>query len=804
MLLFINFNMIKLKIVIAFVIGCVISVCSYAQSLRECTLSLSGIVTTVDSNKPLFYVTVGLLKTAKSAYTDINGKYTITGICPGKYHVEFFLLGYTQIDTVIDISTNTRLKISLKQSNFNLKDVNIESNRVEKQEVQTLTESTLAGAQLQQTRGEVLGDALKSIAGVDVISTGPTIIKPVIHGLYSNRILILNNGVPQEGQQWGSEHAPEIDPFIATKLSVIKGAASIRYGSDAIGGVVLVDPADLPTQKGMSGEINTVGESNGRMYCGSGILQGAVGDSSLSYRVQGTYRRSGTLQAPDYNLDNTGTLEENYSGAIGYNKAHFGTTVYYSHFYTEIGINRNTVAGNPTQLLELFNLNHPIVDSAFTYQIQRGYQTVAHDLVKVSAYAMYPGFGKLETTLARQDDSRLEYDFDAPYSVSNKLLNSPENDFELVTHSAELVWEHNAIGNITGSIGADFMTQGNVYTGLAYQPVIPNYRNYSGGMFIIEKWSLSNSLLLEGGLRYDYKWQTEYMLNPTSLQEYTNLQQYNSTTGTIGATYQLSSKVSLDANAGNGWRTPSVYELYAYGIHGATSTFEVGDSTLKLEKSYDFTTSLHYQSNTFYAEIGVYANYINNYIYLQPQAGKADAVVQTIAGSFPRFNFTQTDALFKGADFDIKWNITHHLQYEPKVTLVYANDLTNHEYLILVPPQRFQNSIEYRWQKLGKLTNVFIRVGNTIVTKQTRVPPNSDFVPPPNGYTLFSAAIGCSVYLGKQEMTISIEGDNIANVAYRDYLDFDRYYADEPGRNIQLRIRIPFEVYSGKNIKNNN
>jgi iron complex outermembrane receptor protein len=294
------------------------------------------------------------------------------------------------------------------------------------------------------------------------------------------------------------------------------------------------------------------------------------------------------------------------------------------------------------------------------------------------------------------------------------------------------------------------------------------------------------------------------MLNPTSLAEYTNTQQYNNTSGTLGATYQISPRLSLDFNAGNGWRSPSVYELYAYGIHGATATFEVGDSTLKVERSYDLTSSLHYESEKLFAEIGVYVNYINNYIYLQPQAGKPDALVQTIAGYFPRFDFTQTDALFKGTDFDVKWNITKYLQYEPKVTLVFANDLTNHDYLVLIPSQRFQNLVEYRWQKLGKLAHVFINVGNIIVTKQTRVPPNSDYVPPPDGYTLFSAAIGCSVFFGRQEMSISIQGNNLANTAYRDYLDFFRYYADEPGRNIQLKIRIPFQIYSSKLQQNSN
>src|ERR1700722_8075947 len=248
--------MFKSTFAIVLLVSCAISANSLAQSTNSCNLTLSGVVTGADSNKPLFYVAVDLLQLSKGVYTDKNGGFAINGICPGHYHLQLFQIGYVKVDTLIDIESNRKLKIYLKLDNVNLTQVNITSNKVEKEKVQTLDQTTLSGEQLQQTRGEVLGDALKSIAGVDVISTGPTIIKPVIHGLYSNRILILNNGVPQEGQQWGTEHAPEIDPFIATKLSVIKGAASIRYGSDAIGGVVLVDPADLPTSGGMNGEIN--------------------------------------------------------------------------------------------------------------------------------------------------------------------------------------------------------------------------------------------------------------------------------------------------------------------------------------------------------------------------------------------------------------------------------------------------------------------------------------------------------------------------------------------------------------------
>jgi iron complex outermembrane receptor protein len=240
--------------------------------------------------------------------------------------------------------------------------------------------------------------------------------------------------------------------------------------------------------------------------------------------------------------------------------------------------------------------------------------------------------------------------------------------------------------------------------------------------------------------------------------------------------------------------------LYAYGIHGATSTWEQGDSLLNVEKAYNSTASLRYESDELEIEFGGYANLIDNYIYAKPTL----TYHTTIIGTFPVFQFTQTNALFKGVDLDAKWHISKHLTFEPKMTLVFANDLTNHDYLVLVPPQRFQNSLSYKWKQLGHLKNVFINVGSAIVLKQTRVPPNSDFVPPPDGYSLLSAGIGCSIPFGKRDLNISIQGNNLMSTVYRDYLDYFRYYTDEPGRSILLRVQIPFTIIPNKVQQTNN
>src|SRR6201996_2411013 len=159
-----------------------------------------------------------------------------------------------------------------------LDSVTIHGRRLQKGRLDVVVHDSVGGRSLQEIRGLSLGESLKGIAGVNSLQTGPSISKPVIHGVYSNRILILNNGVRQEGQNWGNDHAPEIDPFIATRLSVIKGAASIRYGSDAIGGVILVDPKEMPVRPGVfDGELNVVGMTNGRGGAVSGMVEGSAG-----------------------------------------------------------------------------------------------------------------------------------------------------------------------------------------------------------------------------------------------------------------------------------------------------------------------------------------------------------------------------------------------------------------------------------------------------------------------------------------------------------------------------------------------
>jgi iron complex outermembrane receptor protein len=220
-----------------------------------------------------------------------------------------------------------------------------------------------------------------------MLQTGATIGKPVVNGMHSNRLLILNNGIRQEGQQWGAEHAPEIDPFIAQNISVVKGSEAIRYGAEAIGGVVIIEPPALPSDSTIHAEVNLVGASNGRSGTVSGMLSGNFKKiPALAWRIQGTAKRSGNLQTADYFLDNTGSKELNYSAALGYNKEHMGFDLFFSHFNTELGIFKESHIGSTEDLYSHIEHGRPFDNGSFYYAIDAPKQQVVHNLFKATGH----------------------------------------------------------------------------------------------------------------------------------------------------------------------------------------------------------------------------------------------------------------------------------------------------------------------------------------------------------------------------------------------------------------------------------
>ena len=757
------------------------------QDTTRCHVEFHGHVIDSKNKSALTGVVIFVKQLNKGSVSDSMGEVTFHGFCPGQYVFVCELIGYEKLSDTIKVDKGVHPIFALRPEARGLRTVVIQGER-KKEELSTISRSTLDSIDLDKTRGQSLGEALKDISGLNSVQSGPGVSKPVIHGLYSNRILILNNGVRQEGQQWGMDHAPEVDPFTASEISVIKGAGSIRYGSDAIGGVILLEPKKLPDGPGINGEIDLVGASNNRMGASSGMLEGAFGKklSGLSWRIQGTFRKAGNSETPHYYLDNTGFEEADFSAALEYKKEHYGVQLYYSQFSSQIGILSASHIGNANDLNLAISSPAPIEKSVFSYAIDRPYQSVLHRLFKSSAYLNAVKMGKLTVTYAAQIDYRQEYTPDISYNDSIAALNLPELSFQIISHTLDLNWYHPSFSNFSGSIGSSAITQGNVYRGTDFFSVIPNFRNYGIGGFAIEKWS-KGKLSIEGGLRYDYLWLQVYMYNQ-NLVRVNPIHAYTNLTTSLGVTYKFHEKLSLYFNYGSAWRPPGPNELYGMGVHASAATFERGDSTLGVEKSYNFTGSVLYHLNDkLKIELGLYNNTIDNFIYLRPDLKP----VILISGAYPGFSYVQANVVFRGIDLDLTYHISRGLVFISKSTLVRAFNYSINDYLIFTPADRFQNTLRYEFKPIGRLKKFYIGFSNVFVAHQNRVPPNSDYAPPPPPYTLFNAEIGTFFDLWKRSFEINFSANNIANVAYRDYLDQLRYFADEAGRNFIVRLKIP-------------
>ncbi len=749
----------------------------------SCGCFVKGTVLDKHSHQPIVGATVLITGQNAAVFTNEKGQYQIGNLCPGSYELECRIVGYSSFRQKLDLTAGHEENFDLQEQEVHLKDVEITAHRTDTPASQPLL--TLSGSDLEQTRGQTLGESLKGITGITTLQTGSSISKPVIHGMHSNRVLIMNNGVRQEGQQWGSEHAPEIDPFIATRLSVVKGAAGVRYGSDAIGGVILVDPEELPFDKALSGEVNAVGFSNGRQGVLSSTLQGGIkGFSGFGWRAQGTIKRGGNIRTPRYFLDNTGLSENNFSLSAGYRKKGFGIDLFYSRFDTQIGIFSGSHIGNVTDLLNVIKNGEPFVKSGFSYDIKRPNQNVTHQLIKSEAHYHFNDGNRLQWTIAEQLNDRNEYDLHRPRNDSIAALNHPELTFKLSTLTNDVIWDHKPIAKkIAGQVGISTLYQYNLMNG---RPLIPNFNQFNIGIFWIEKYVKSN-WELEAGIRYDYRTLSTYRI--VNRNKVSNDFTFSNFSGTLGLSRNLSEHLSARLNFGTAWRAPNVSELFSDGVHHGAAAYEKGDSTLVPEKAMNSIGSIRYTSPRLTIELGGYYNYIADYIYLKPQPEP----ILTVRGAFPYFKYSQTNATFKGMDLSIAWEFVKNLTITSKMSYLRVYDERNDNYLVMIPPNRLDNQLKYEIGKLGNCTGVFVSAGNLMVTQQKRVPAQSDFAPPPAAYSLWNVQAGTTITITeKQSLEIGVAIQNLFNTTYRDYLNRFRYYADDMGRNASIRLKWKF------------
>ncbi len=748
-----------------------------------CDLVLHGHVVDEHDHGALGFAHVVIVGTGRSTATDVDGRFRFDGMCPGRHVLRFSHVGCVTRERAVELTGDTTVVLHLEHHVLEFSEVEVVAARPDEHVGQAHAE--VAKDMMERKGGSGLAEMIDHVPGVSVLRSGPTIGKPIIHGLSGNRVLTLNQGVRQEDQQWGTDHAPSLDPLGSDRITVVKGAASVQYGADAIGGVVLVEPVQLPVRAGMGGELRATGSTNGRGGGGNGHLQGGVkGIDGLGWRVQGSGRYLGDQQAPDYVLSNTGLREAGGSAAIGWRNPKQGVQLYYSLFDRELGILRAAHIGNLSDLQDAIASGRPWYTAPFGHRLDAPRQHVRHQLAKAEARRFLSERDLLVFTYALQLDERREFDM-----RRGGRSHIPALHLRLRTHTGDLVLNHYLSDRMHGKLGVGGTHQENVNVpGTGVRPLIPNYRKRTAGLYLIEHLDLSERIELEAGARVEGTLLDVFTY--TAVQEFiTPHHSFLNHALSAGLNWSVRDSVRLRTHISSAFRPPHVSELYSEGLHHGSAAIEVGDATLGSERALKATVDLEAfaLAGALRMDLTLHASRIDQFIQLRPEGHRL-----TIRGAFPEFRHAATDVWMHGLDLSAEWAFMPRLAVRSRYSMVRARDLAADTWLFQMPADRMENSLVFRADRAGSWRGIELAVSSTEVWRQRRVPPGLDFMPPPDAYRLIGLSASIARPIGEGELRIGIEGHNLLNTAYRDYLDRFRYYADARAIDVALWLRYAF------------
>lgn len=743
------------------------------QHADSCNINIRGIVIDSLDRTPLELTRISLVgKENINGTTDKKGYFMLKGLCPGNIELHVSHMSCEHLHLTLNLQKDTTLLIYIKHTEQVIPGVKILAQAGKSEKMNALN-----NRQIELNRGVNIAQLMQELGGVNLLKTGSNVSKPVVNGLHGNRVVIVNNGIRQEGQNWGMEHAPEIDAFLASEIELIKGAESLRYGADGIGGILLVNPPSLFREKEnrLSGEVNLIGFSNGRGGIASGFIGGKISEKlPIYWRAQMTEKKAGNTYIPSYYLSNTGIQERNHSINLGYKKRSFSSEIFYSAFTNKIGIYTGSHIGNLSDLEVAMNSDKPLYSSDFKYQIDRPYQLVKHRLLKFKNEVFINPDNRIELSLSYQNNHREEYDI----KRSQNSYEGPSFDYYINTYMGDAVWHRNDFHKLNMKFGIYGIYQSNAYTGRFFIPGF--YQKGIAQYFIAQKQQRDQGyeFSIRNDVRYfeAFLWKNNILdirkrtyVGPTYLFRY----HWNSKkTGKIGITNSST------------WRPPAPNELYSDGLHQGLASIEKGDPNLSPERAFNLSIDHIYESKKWMIESEVYVKYIRGFINLVP--GLEPQL--TIRGAFPVFNYVQTDAVLKGLNYRIKYKLNKEFSMALRGNILNGNDLKNKTYLNQMPPYNGSFNLHYEHNQLS------IGINTSYALNQWRYVENSDYKIPPKAYMLLGGDISYRLHIKEQTIRFSLSVHNALNKKYREYLNRFRYFTDEPGTNITFRILIPLNI----------
>src|SRR5438094_199120 len=705
--------------------------------------------------------TATVVELHRVARTGSDGVFRLAEIPPGRYTMAVRALGYAPVARAVTVAGPTTIDVTLRRAPVWVEPVTVTATRAPLDVFSSpLPTEALSEDRLRRAQSVSLAHALAQLPGINALSTGQQIGKPVIRGLAGPRVLLLEDGSRLEDYSWSDEDGPSVDARLAQRVEVIRGPASVLYGSDALGGVVNVIPEELPDANGgpraLRSGFEISGASNNAELEGAARLEGASG--GWGWRLFGIGRFASSLHTPAGELDNTGFNALSGEAAVGTRGARGSTTLRYTRY------------GGEFKLLE--------AEGPASGEEGGPERKLSDDRVQFAGDYLVGGV-RLETKAQWQRHSLIEVS-DTGVSPGGQPLEGTAFDLLLNTFTIDALVHHTAGARVAGTLGVSGVAQSNDTRGKI--PLVPDARVRSGAVFGFEQASLGRVRLLAGA-RVDVRRLTADSNAQLGLVAQTR--DYTAFAGNVGIVYGIGA-AALTANVGRAWRAPTLFELFSNGPHLGEARYEIGDKGLQPEAGTNLDVGVRWQSGRVRAELAAYRNAIDRFIFITP----TDSFV-TVSTSPPDslrvYRYQQADARLLGGEAELEVAVAPALSVRARADAVRGTNQATREPLPLVPPARVALGAELHRAGLGWADRAYAGAEFEVATRQTRLSPLDV---PTGGYPPLHLSAGLTRpmlgRIGRGDLAVK----NVPNVSYRSFLSRYKEFALDPGRNVVLRVSV--------------
>jgi iron complex outermembrane receptor protein/hemoglobin/transferrin/lactoferrin receptor protein len=728
----------------------------------------------------------------------VHFKFLISQLLTGTYTLEARHIGYqTESETVaVKAGETARVEFVLYQTAIEMEPLVVTGSPVATDPLNSPQDiSYISGREKIRLQSTSLGKTIEAIPGVYNMSAGSVAGKPIIRGHTGERIRVLSDGIAQEYQQYGERHAPNIDPFNSERIEVIKGAASLLYGSDALGGAVNLIPYRFHMSSGkqldLGGNLTTAYHSNNGEYMAGFKFRASRGrlglNGSLVRRSAGDFHTpevdpfSATEEQGDPKF--TGKIEhtdfEQLNGAFSAGFLARRGSVYldYNHYFNENNFLLPT--GSPIGL----RLENQVI----------------------TAQANVPsGRFILKPKLSYQRNQRQAAESGKSRDV---LPDEPNVDLLLDVYTARFDVENVDISSLSGVFGLEVKYYDHENIGLVPLQPTGHFTNYA--LYGFEEFQL-DKLTLDFGARFDYRSQEFLESSTNPLLPEDDKKEYSSFSGALGASYKLTGNLTSTANISRGFRTPSFYNLYVYGYHGGVFAFQIGNPELEDEESLDVSSALRFHNEHAEASATVFRSKISDYIYMY------SAPDHPLAPEDEEFVFAhdQADAVLTGLEFKVRSNLSDWLVLGGSYSLItseFSGGTHEGEELPLMPAVRITGDVRFILPDSWMMDSPYVLFSVDHVAEKSAAGPYEPFGQFDDGigpdipfgvcstdpYTLLNIGGGFDMDILQTKINVDIEITNLLDEEYRDFLDTYKGYTLSPGRSVNVRVNIPFGSYAG-------